>query len=79
MSRSYLLCCLLLLSILFKPCLYLDGFSATTVAFRWKHPAMTFKEGIVHSQFTIGSPQSYICDKEYFTGKMLHQYNVHVA
>lgn len=44
------------------------GFSAATVAFRWKHPAMTFKEGIVHSQFTIGSPQSYICDKEYFTG-----------
>ncbi|CAC5423533.1 GLRA3 [Mytilus coruscus] len=44
------------------------GFSASTVSLRWMEPAMTFKDGIVNSQFTIKASESYICDKEYPSG-----------
>ena len=48
--------------------LFADGHTASTIFFRWEDPGMTFKDGIVHSQFKIGTPSSYICDREYPSG-----------
>ena len=48
--------------------LFLDGYTANTISFRWIDPAMTFKEGIIHSQFEIGDPESYVCDSSYPSG-----------
>ncbi|XP_071125196.1 glycine receptor subunit alpha-2-like isoform X2 [Mytilus edulis] len=44
------------------------GFTAATVSFRWDEPGMSFKDGIVHSQFEIGAAETYLCDREYPSG-----------
>jgi hypothetical protein len=50
--------------------LYLDGYTASVITFQWAEHSMTFKDGIKHSQFEIGEPMSFKCDRAYVTGDL---------
>jgi len=57
--------------------LYSDGYTASVITFQWAEHSMTFKDGIKHSQFEIGEPISFKCDRPYVTGD-LKRFNISI-